>query len=105
MANAKLFLLLYGNEFGRLPIDIRHIHIYLICMHRTTILLPESLQREAEREAGRLGISLGELIRRRLRTSGAKGESGTARFFSRKPWTGRGAADMAERHDDYLYGE
>jgi hypothetical protein len=35
-------------------------------MHRTTILLPEDLQARAEAHARRLGISLGELIRRQL---------------------------------------
>jgi hypothetical protein len=77
-------------------------------MHRTTILLPEDLRQESEREARRLGISLGELIRRRLREGGKAGlQSGEARvprFFRRDPWVGPGAADMAARHDDYLYG-
>jgi hypothetical protein len=35
-------------------------------MHRTTILLPEDLRASAEAHARRLGISLGELIRRQL---------------------------------------
>jgi hypothetical protein len=75
-------------------------------MHRTTILLPESLRRAAEREARSLGISLAELIRRRL--GGGREEVGDAQrpaFFRRKPWTGPGPADTAANHDRYLYGE
>jgi hypothetical protein len=37
-------------------------------MHRTTILLPNELRQRADREAKALGISLSELIRRRMRT-------------------------------------
>jgi hypothetical protein len=75
-------------------------------MHRTTILLPPELRRKADKEAKALGISLSELIRRRLSGDGA-GDHGTKskpRFFSRKPWQGSGASDMAANHDEHLYG-
>ena len=76
-------------------------------MHRTTILLPEDLRRDSEREASRLGISLGELIRRRLR-QGAPANTSAAervrsRFFRREPWVGAGPNDVAVNHDAYLY--
>lgn len=73
-------------------------------MHRTTILLPTDLHRRAEREAKALGISLSELIRRRLAADGEPATSERPRFFSRHPWTGTGPTDTAANHDDYLYG-
>lgn len=73
-------------------------------MHRTTIMLPEDLRRNADREAKALGISLSELIRRRLAESEAEVEKGRPRFFSRQPWEGSGPDDIAANHDAYLYG-
>ncbi|HKK19128.1 MAG TPA: ribbon-helix-helix domain-containing protein [Opitutales bacterium] len=74
-------------------------------MHRTTILLPEKLKGEAEQQARREGLSLSELIRRRLSESiDAKAKSPPA-FFSRRPWSGDMPTDLSARHDDYLYGE
>lgn len=73
-------------------------------MHRTTILLPEDLRRRASREAEAIGISLSELIRRRLAAGLDEEEPGRPRFFTRKPWTGPGPSDVALHHDDYLYG-
>ncbi len=73
-------------------------------MHRTTIMLPPDLRRKADKEAKALGISLSELIRRRL---GGNDEAEAAlrpRFFTRQPWQGSGATDVAANHDDYLYG-
>lgn len=72
-------------------------------MHRTTILLPAGLRRKADREAKALGISLSELIRRRLGESSEEPEP-KPRFFSRPPWTGAGPSDTAANHDEYLYG-
>ena len=76
----------------------------MLCMHRTTILLPDDLHRAAEREARETGLSLGELIRRRLAPSLQKPQSAPPAFFTRKPWSGGGPDDFAARHDDYLYG-
>ena len=72
-------------------------------MHRTTILLPKELRRSADREAKALGISLSELIRRRLAADGDAGKN-RLRFFARQPWTGQGPSDIAANHDAYLYG-
>lgn len=74
-------------------------------MHRTTILLPADLHRRAEREARSLGISLGELVRRRLAGPEPPAEAGRPRFFERQPWAGAGPDDTAAGHDRYLYGE
>jgi predicted nucleic acid-binding protein len=75
-------------------------------MHRTTILLPESLRRAAKREAWGMGISLGELFRRRLSDGGnPSGESERPAFFRRKPWTSLGPSAPAANHDHDLYGE
>lgn len=78
--------------------------IYKCHMHRTTILLPNELRRRADREAKALGISLSELIRRRLAADGKPMEPDRPRFYSRQPWTGAGPADTAANHDTYLYG-
>ena len=73
-------------------------------MHRTTILLPEELRRRAAREARDLGISLSELIRRRLASSSVPEGAERPRFFAREPWSGPEADDVAANHDEYLYG-
>jgi hypothetical protein len=73
-------------------------------MHRTTILLPEELRRRANREAEVLGISLSELIRRRLASTLDQKGPERPRFFKREPWSGPGPSDVALRHDDHLYG-
>jgi hypothetical protein len=72
-------------------------------MHRTTILLPEDLRRAAELEAKRAGLSLGELIRQRLRPALEGKKSGVPAFFARTPWKGQGPADLSAHHDQYLY--
>jgi hypothetical protein len=74
-------------------------------MHRTTILLPQELRRRADREAKSLGISLSELIRRRLAGDDkVSAEAKRPQFFARQPWTGPGPSDTSVRHDEYLYG-
>jgi len=74
-------------------------------MHRTTILLPEDLRRKAEIEARTLGISLSELIRRRIASSPQQQTASRAAFFTRKSWVDSGPTDMADNHDRYLYGQ
>ncbi|CAN5489996.1 hypothetical protein BH20VER3_BH20VER3_07310 [soil metagenome] len=77
-------------------------------MHRTTILLPVALRREAENVARAQGMTLSELIRRRLKAVvAAKGDSRRARDPLFRPGHlvgGKGLGDVARRHDDYLYG-
>jgi hypothetical protein len=71
-------------------------------MHRTTILLPEDLYQSAGREARSMGVSLGELIRRRLAES-PHPLSPKRSFFSREPWTQEAPNDLSVNHDKYLY--
>ncbi len=63
-------------------------------------MLPDELYQAAGREARSVGISLGELIRRRLATPESAPENV---FFRRQPWTGTAPADLSENHDRYLY--
>ena len=72
-------------------------------MHRTTILLPEDLYQAAGKEARAQGVSLGELIRRRLATITPRVQPAEA-FFARHPWTGEAPSDFSSNHDHYLYG-
>lgn len=67
-------------------------------------MLPEDLRRAAEREARQMGLSLGELIRRRLRPALKKQAPEQPAFFTRPAWTGDGPSDLAQCHDKYLYG-
>jgi hypothetical protein len=85
-------------------LDNIHILISIICMHRTTILLPEELKRSAERKAQQEGVSLSELIRRGLSKDVQENAKQPA-FFARRPWGGSSPDDLSARHDDYLYGE
>jgi hypothetical protein len=87
------------------PIDIIWLWFLIICMHRTTILLPEDLKQSAERQALKEGLSLSELIRRRLSEKLEEESNKPSAFFSRHPWTGSAPDDLASRHDEHLYGE
>ncbi len=76
-------------------------------MHRTTILLPDDLYKSAGRTAKAMGVSLGELIRRRLAQIGTDATDDEKRpaFFRRQPWSGDVPRDLSANHDQYLYGE
>ncbi len=77
-------------------------------MHRTTILLTAELRRDAETVAKRRGITLSELVRRLLssavRAPRARGRANDPLFQPRRLMS-HGSHDLAERHDDYLYGK
>ena len=78
-------------------------------MHRTTILLPTKLRREAENTARAQGITLSELIRRKL-TAATAASSGSRRgqdplFHPAHLIESEGPADISLRHNDYLYGK
>ena len=72
-------------------------------MIRTQISLTESEYAAAKREAGRLGVSLAELLRRSLRTMLPADES--------KPWmryagmVETGDARSSQNIDDIVYGQ
>ena len=78
-------------------------------MHRTTILLPEKLRREATKAARQQGISLSELIRKQLsefvgETEPSKREK-DALFNPRHLMSKHAPQDLAANHDDYLHEE
>lgn len=78
-------------------------------MWKTTLMLPVELKERAHRIARKQGISFGELMRRSLETMLEREEQPlreTDPFFAdREVFEGDGPSDLAERHDDYLYGE
>jgi hypothetical protein len=49
-----------------------------------------------------MGVSLGELIRRRLAGSPQR-MSPRQSFFSREPWNQEAPKDLSVKHDKYLY--
>ena len=71
-------------------------------------MLPLDLKRRASALAGRLGVSLGELIRQSLEAA-LRGNAGEVRddplFRDRAVWDGPTPANLAADHDEYLYGE
>ena len=78
-------------------------------MDKTTILIPKSLRVKAARRAKLLGISLGELIRRKLLEEISDHEVKEAldpifHDFD-KLITKSGVRDTARNHDRYLYDE
>lgn len=86
-------------------LDIHRAIGLFIHMHRTTILLPEDLRRAAVLEARSQGLSLGELIRRRLQSATPSlTQAPKPAFFTRKPWKGNAPNDLSANHDQDLYG-
>jgi hypothetical protein len=81
-------------------------------MHRTTILLPVDLKASAEAEARQQGISLGELIRRKLgkpsksKKAKSRRDDPLFRYYaseeSRIPVGKDNVTDAALNHDKYL---
>lgn len=77
-------------------------------VQRTTIMLPVDLKQRASSLAERLGISLGELIRRSLEAAltGSSGEIREDPFFQdRAVYTGPTPPNLSADHDDFLYAE
>lgn len=50
-----------------------------------------------------MGLSLGELIRQRLRPVLEARVTDKPAFYSRAPWSGVGPSDFSANHDKYLY--
>ncbi|MCP4680053.1 MAG: hypothetical protein GY854_32090 [Deltaproteobacteria bacterium] len=78
-------------------------------MNRTTIMLPPELKIRAVEEAGRRGISLGELVRQSLegqliRAEQEKGVQDPL-FAETELFCEPTPRDLADNHDDYLYGD
>lgn len=77
----------------------------IILMHRTTIVLPETLKARLEKEARRDRISFGELVRRALQKYllGRQEMAAHDPFLaSQTTFTDAGPADVAEHHDQHL---
>jgi hypothetical protein len=75
-------------------------------MKSTTILLPDDLSDRAERSAATLGVSLDDLIRESLeaRLRALESPRGEDPLFADVPvYQGSHPADVAQRHDHYLY--
>ncbi len=71
-------------------------------------MLPPDLKREAERAARAAGVSFGEFTRRALRAAvagGRRGQSADSLFDFRNVFSGPTPRDLAENHDNYLYGD
>jgi hypothetical protein len=79
-------------------------------MIRTSLLLPEKLKKQSEEIARQKGVSLASLIRHQLelviRAAGTSRRDGDPIFAEANALRGRGGTrDLAEKHDDYLYGK
>ena len=76
-------------------------------MHRTTVMLPPELKARAVIRARKLGLSLGELIRRSLRETSTKGSPAGAAdsmYDDAAVYGGPAPRDLSAAHDSYLYG-
>jgi hypothetical protein len=80
-------------------------------MNKTTILLPDDLQKRAKRLAKKRGTTLSGLIRKQLEQAVTENEvanqnrSEDPLFGNWKPSDAEMPADMSVNHDRYLYGE
>lgn len=77
-------------------------------MKRTTIMLPPRLKAQAEREASKAGVSLGAFVRQSLASALERRDGGSAGdplLSDHLVFDDAGPADVAENHDDYLYGD
>jgi len=78
-------------------------------VERTTVVLPPRLKELAMERARTQGISFGELVRRALEEQvstppGAK-KTGDPFWDNLAVYDTEGPTDVAENHDDYLYGK
>lgn len=78
-------------------------------MHRTTLMLPPELKIRAQQQARKLGVSLGEFIRRaieaRLDDSRQAERAADPLFADDAVFTGDAPSDAAAEHDLYLYDD
>lgn len=74
-------------------------------MHRTTIMIPDSLRLSLIKEAEREKLTFGEIVRRALQGFLLMRRGATAHdpfFSSQTVFQDEGPTDGAEHHDDYL---
>jgi hypothetical protein len=77
-------------------------------MDRTTVMLPDDLERAAQSQAEQRRISLGELIRESLRRqieTEPERRDQDLLFADAATWSSDVPSDLSEHHDDELYGE
>jgi hypothetical protein len=77
-------------------------------MSRTTVLLPANLKSRALRRAREKGLSLSDFIREAVAAALREPVPEAAQdplFADEAVFDGPCPADLAERHDHYLYGE
>ena len=80
-------------------------------MKRTTIMIPDELKMRAIKYANKMGMSLGGFIRESVEralepTDGEPSSDTTDPLFADDAvFRGQTPADLAESHDDYLYGD
>ena len=70
-------------------------------------MLPPDLRNRAEQRCRQLGISFGELVRRALDEHLSRNGSGSVSdslFADGAVYSGHAPSDVAQNHDDYLYG-
>lgn len=82
--------------------------MYHLAMRRTSILLPPSLRNRADRQARRLGISFGELVRRALASLLDEAERSADRdpfFADGTTHAGDAPSGASVHHDRHLYPE
>ena len=78
-------------------------------MKRTTVMLPLDLRARVIQRAAELDVSMGEYIRRSLRSSleeiASPRRTGDALFRDSSAFDGRAPIDLGEHHDRHLYGD
>jgi CopG antitoxin of type II toxin-antitoxin system len=75
---------------------------YAICMKRTTIMLPDSLDERLRREARRRGVSIADVARHAIeRELPEPRPPGALSFFA----IGAGGPDNAAEHDEDFVGK
>lgn len=73
-------------------------------MSEITVLLPDDLKNQVELAARENGISLDQFVRHCLSMNLSE-RAKDPMFANLSVYTGEAPSDLAERHDDYLYGE
>jgi hypothetical protein len=69
------------------------------------ITLPADLQTKLEREAAARGMSVADFVRSSLEWALTQKRAEDPLFADKCVWQDDGAVDVAEKHDDYLYGD
>lgn len=75
-------------------------------MHRTTIMLPRTLELQCKRHSRRKGISLAEFVRQSLERELREDDLANDPLFTDlEVYKGPAPKDGAANHDKYLYGD